>query len=374
MKKIKLLMLADLRSTHTKKWADVLSKSGLEVHLFGFTKAFEKFENVVVHEGNVELTTAGRSEGSLEKWRYILELKRLKNVIKTIKPDILHAHYASSYGLVGALSGWHPLVVSVWGKDVFSFPNHSVVHKKFFELSLKKADTIFSTSQFMAEETKKYTNKKIIITPFGVDLTKFHPVENENPDILRIGILKGVSPKYGQEYLIRAFAEVCSDLPEKKLELVVCGDGVDLEKMKQLAGELGITKKVQFIGYVMNEKVHEIHKTLDIEVYPSTDDSETFGVSAVESMACGNPVIASRVGGLQYLFEDGVAGFLVPAKEVAPITVKLKELILDSTLLKKMSIAARKTAEEEYDINKNADVMIEEYKRLISKKNGQPSN
>jgi len=87
----------------------------------------------------------------------------------------------------------------------------------------------------------------------------------------------------------------------------------------------------------------------------------------VEALACGNPVIVSRVGGLQYLFKDGEAGFIVSAKEVSPITEKLKELILDPVLLNRMSLAARKTAEEEYDINKNADVMIAEYQRLMGK-------
>lgn len=366
MKKIKLLMLADLRSTHTKKWADVLSKSGLEVHLFGFTKAFEKFENVEVHEGDVEIVTAESDEGSLKKGSYLLELKRLKKVIREINPDIVHAHYASSYGLLGALSGRRPFAVSVWGLDVFSFPRRSPLHRKLFKYTLSKADTIFSTSRFMAEETKKYTTKKIIITPFGVDLTQFHPVVNENREVIRIGNIKGVSPNYGQEYLIRAFAEVCRALPEKKLELIICGDGVDLESLKSLTKSLGIEDKVNFPGYVMNEKVHEVHKTLDIEVYPSL--LESFGVSAVEAMACGNPVIVSRVGGLQYLFNDGEAGFLVPPKEFQPIVERLKELILDPTLLKKMSLAARKTAEEEYDINKNAAVMITEYERLLRKK------
>lgn len=365
MKKIKLLMLADLRSTHTKKWADVLSKSGLEVHLFGFTKAFEKFENVVIHEGDVENNTAASDEGSFKKGSYLLELKRLKKVIRAVNPDIVHSHYASSYGLLGALSGQHPFIVSVWGLDVFSFPRRSPIHRKLFKYTLSKADTIFSTSRFMAEETKKYTSKNIIITPFGVDLNIFQPVGKENRDVLRIGNIKGVSPNYGQEYLIRAFASVCNDLPEKRLELIICGDGVDLESMKSLSKSLGIEEKVNFTGYVMNEKVHEVHKTLDIEVYPSL--LESFGVSAVEALACGNPVIVSRVGGLQYLFKDGEAGFIVPAKEVSPITEKLKELILDPVLLNRMSLAARKMAEEEYDINKNADVMIAEYQRLMGK-------
>ncbi|MBK7866193.1 MAG: glycosyltransferase [Ignavibacteriales bacterium] len=368
MKKIKLLMLADLRSSHTKKWADVLSVSGFEVHLFGFTKAFEIFENVIVHEGNVENETAASDEGSLKKGSYLLELKRLKKLIREINPDIVHAHYASSYGFLGALSGKHPFAVSVWGLDVFSFPNRSPLHKKVFRYTLSKADTIFSTSRFMAEETKKYTKKEIIITPFGVDFNKFHPVVKGKSEVIKIGMIKLVSPKYGQEYLIRAFAQVANELPEKKLELIICGSGVDEEPMKNLAKSLGIMDKVTFMGYVMNEKVHEIHKELDIEVYPSTDDSETFGVSAVEAMACGNPIIASRVGGLQYLFKDGEAGFLVPPKEVDPIVEKLKILILDEELRKRMSLAARKTAEEEYDIIKNAGVMIREYQRLLSKK------
>lgn len=366
MKKIKLLMLSDLRSSHTKKWADVLSKAGLEVHLFGFTKAFEKFENVVVHEGNVDMGTAASSEGSLRKVSYLLELKRLKKVIREINPDIVHAHYASSYGFLGALSGKKPFVLSVWGTDVFSFPKQSFFHRKLFEYTLSKADAIFSTSRFMADETQLYTNKNILITPFGVDLQIFHPSDKDERDVLRIGILKSISPNYGQEYLIRAFAIVCEELHEKKLELVICGDGMDLDAMKNLVITLGIEDKVQFMGYVMNEKIHEVHKTLDIEVYPSLHES--FGVSVVESMACGNPVIASRVGGLQYLFKDVESGFLVPPAEIQPIVESLKKLILNKELREKMSISARKSAVEEYDITKNADVMIKEYERLKSQK------
>jgi glycosyltransferase involved in cell wall biosynthesis len=364
---MKLLMLSDLRSTHTKKWADVLSQAGVEVHLFGLTKPKEKFENVVVHEGGIDESTAGSSESSFKKGVYFLELKRLKKVITEIKPDIVHAHYASSYGLLGALSGQHPLAVSVWGLDVFSFPKRSFVHRKMFEYALKKADTIFSTSRFMAEETKKYTQKDIIITPFGVDLDKFHPVSKPDKTVIRIGMIKLVTPKYGQQYLIRAFAQVCEELPDKNLELVICGSGVDEETMKELANRLGIADKVRFMGYVMNGNVHRIHQELDIEVYPSTDDSETFGVSAVEAMACGNPVIASRVGGLQYLFKDGEAGFLVPRNEVTPIVEKLKLLIIDESLRQQTGLKARKTAEEEYDINKNAEVMLAEYERLLKK-------
>ena len=97
------------------------------------------------------------------------------HILKTFKPQLLHANYATSYGLLGAMTGFHPFVLSVWGSDVFTFPKKSFAHKMLFKYNLNKADKILSTSRFMSQEISKYTSKKIEITPFGVDLEKFYP-------------------------------------------------------------------------------------------------------------------------------------------------------------------------------------------------------
>lgn len=135
----------------------------------------------------------------------------MKKVITEFKPDILHAHYASSYGLLGALSGFHPYIISVCGSDVFDFPNTSFLHKIVLKYNLSVADKILSTSNVMAIETSKYTNKEIIVTPFGIDLDKFKPLSVKtifNKENIVIGTITILEEKYGIEYLIRAFAIV----------------------------------------------------------------------------------------------------------------------------------------------------------------------
>ncbi|MBN8546462.1 MAG: glycosyltransferase [Ignavibacteria bacterium] len=368
MQKIKLLMLADLRSAHTKKWAEILSDSGLEVHVFGLTQAGEEFMNVTLHPGNIARDTASAGETSVKKLGYFFELKRLKRLIRKINPDIVHAHYASSYGLLGALAGRKPYFISVWGSDVVSFPKKSPVHKRMVEYALSRADLVFSTSEFMAEIAQKYTDKEIVITPFGVDISKFSPAkEKRSGETVRIGIIKTLSASYGQEYLLRAFALVKGRLPQRKLELEITGSGNDLDKLKSLANELGITDSVKFSGYVMQDSLPAVHQNLDIEVYPTVIE-ETFGVSTVEAMSCGVPCIVSKTGGLQFLVEDGVSGFHVPVKDYEAIADVLERLILDEELRRNSGAAARKRVEENYDIRQNAGIMLERYRRILQKK------
>ena len=168
-------MLADLRSAHTKKWAEVLASSGINVHVFGLTPATETFSGVTIHEGGVSSTTSSGEEGSVGKLTYIHELGSLKRLIKSLKPDILHAHYATSYGLLGALSGFHPYAVSVWGSDVVSFPKKSPAHSAMVKFVLNRADVLFSTSEFMAGVASGLTSKRFVITPFGVEISSDPP-------------------------------------------------------------------------------------------------------------------------------------------------------------------------------------------------------
>ncbi|MCA0389996.1 MAG: glycosyltransferase [Bacteroidetes bacterium] len=367
MKNNKLLMLADLRSAHTKKWAEILSDNGFEVHVFGLTQAGEEFRNVTLHPGNIAGDTASAGETSIKKAGYFFELKRLRDLIRKIKPDIVHAHYASSYGLLGALAGRKPFFVSVWGSDVVSFPKKSPLHRKIIEYSLSRANLVFSTSEFMADITRKYTNKGIVITPFGVDISKFSPSLNQNMgNTVRIGTVKTLSSTYGQEYLFRAFASVKSQLPEYSLELELTGEGSDKERLTALANDLGIGEQTRFNGYVMQDALSAVHQNLDIEVYPTVIE-ETFGVSTVEAMACGVPCIVSKTGGLQHLVEDGISGFLTPVMDHKALADILVKLVVDHKLRENAGRAARKRVEDNYDIRKNAEIMIEAYQRVLNK-------
>ncbi len=389
---MKILLLADLRSAHTKKWAEVLAGAGIEVHVFGLTRATETFRGVTIHEGGVSSAASAGDEGSAGKLTYFHELGNIKRLIKALKPDILHAHYATSYGLLGALSGFHPFAVSVWGSDVVSFPKKSPAHRAMVKFVLNRADLLFSTSEFMANVAGAYTGKKFVITPFGVEVSgewrvasgevsgEWRVVSGEisselgvasrEGSIIRVGCVKTVSEVYGQDLLIRAFAGVVSELEgvgvSPLLELV--GSGPCIDKFSALTGELGVGDKVKFSGYVPNDQILGVHRGFDIEVYP-TRVEETFGVSVVEAMSCGVPCIVSKTGGLQYLVEDGVSGFHVPVGDLDAIKSKLIELIRNPALRERVGEAAKKRVADRYDLKKNAAVMIAEYERVLVEKN-----
>ena len=181
---MKILLLSDSSSEHTEKWALGLADKGFKIGLFSFNKASYEWYNhkniTVFFEPEKKIN----AEGTFTKLSYVKYVSSLKKILGIFQPDILHAHYATSYGLLGALSGFKPYILSVWGADVYEFPNKSKLHKRLFRYNLKKASVIMSTSYVMREEIKKYTSKEVVVTPFGVDVAKFsnqpNPAKKEN--------------------------------------------------------------------------------------------------------------------------------------------------------------------------------------------------
>ncbi|MEJ2507701.1 MAG: glycosyltransferase, partial [Ignavibacteriaceae bacterium] len=176
---MKILILADPAVPHTIKWVNSLSKQGIEIYLFGLSYYDKELynKNVKISSLNASLEIKNKPFGSYSKIIYLTALRSLKKIIKEFKPDIVHSHFASSFGLIGALSGFHPFIISVWGTDIYNFPERSFLHKRIIEYNLSKADKILSTSKAMALQTRKFTDKEIEITPFGIDVNKFKPGE-----------------------------------------------------------------------------------------------------------------------------------------------------------------------------------------------------
>ncbi|WP_337864984.1 glycosyltransferase [Ignavibacterium sp.] len=369
--KIKILLLSDPSSSHTVKWANSLSKNGIEVYLFGLST-----DNPIGYDPKVNLISEpipseikSQSDGSLQKSIYLKVLPKIKSLIKKINPEILHSHYASSYGLLGTLTGKKPFVVSVWGNDVFDFPKKSFIHKKILQYVLKKADRIYSTSKVMGEETNKYTQKEIRIIPFGVDTHVFKPFEVKKifeENTLVIGCVKSLSFKYGIEYLIDAFQIIKKKLPERKIKLLLVGDGLLKNDLMNRAKKNNIDNDVVFFGAVPHSKVPEMYNMIDIAVFPSV--WESFGVSNLEAASCGIPQVASNVGGFPEIIEDAKTGILVEPANPTSIAEQVIKLINDEDIRIKMGKAAREKVITEFDWNKNVVQMIIEYEKILSER------
>ncbi len=133
---MKILLLADPSSIHVIKWANSLSKKGIKLSLFGFS-SFEKSvydSNISINSLNIESYKITNSNTNFHKTKYLMSIIHLKKVLKSFKPDLVHAHYASSYGLIGRIIDFHPYFISVWGSDVFEFPKRSFLSKRVLNI------------------------------------------------------------------------------------------------------------------------------------------------------------------------------------------------------------------------------------------------
>lgn len=364
---MKLLLLSNPNSVHTIKWAKSLAKNNIDIIIFGLgnlvVKDYEGILNIKVKTLNETIT---RDEGAFSKLKYLRALPSVKQIIKDFEPDVIHAHYATSYGLLGALSGFHPFVLSVWGSDVFSFPLKSPFHKILLKYNLKKADKILSTSHVMAKETKRYTSKEIEVTPFGIDMRQFRPMEVESlfdkEDIV-IGTIKTLEEKYGVEYLIKAFKIVDDRHPKLPLKLLIVGGGSLEDSLKSLTKELKLEGKTIFTGKVPFEDVPKYHNMLSVSV--SVSHSESFGVAIIEASSCAKPVVVSNVGGLPEVVEDGVSGFVVPPRDPEKTAEAIEKLILDEDLRQGIGQNGRKRVERLYNWDDNVKQMMRIYGEMI---------
>ena len=367
---MKVILLSDSASSHTLKWVRSLSASGIEICVFGLNSCpaeiYAALPNVRVVSLDLDTQVIRAGQGSYRKLRYFYALPALKRAIKDFQPDIVHAHYATSYGLLGALCGFRPYLLSVWGSDIFLFPTASLVHRWLIQFNLKCADRLLAASQALKRETGKYTDQPVGVLPFGIDLSVFRPKEVSPPfpeGAVVVGTVKTLEAVYGIDYLIRAFGKVRSKHPQLPLKLLIVGGGSQEAALKALVSELGLDDCTVFTGFVAYDEVANYHNRLSISV--ALSNSESFGVAVIEASACEIPVVVSDVGGLPEVVENGVTGLVVPPKDVDAAATAIERLVLDADLRKTMGRAGRERVQRLYDWNANVAQMIDVYKGFL---------
>ena len=208
---------------------------------------------------------------------------------------------------------------------------------------------------------------KIEVISNGVDLDLFHPnTEGQSIRdrygvkdhlILAVGSLRRLK---GIQYPIRAIPDIIDDLGS--VMLLVVGDGPYKSTLLSIVEELGIGRAVEFAGHVSNEELPPFYAAADLVVVPSLD--EAFGVVALEAMAAGKPVVASRVGGLvEVLGEE--SGMLVPPADPRALGSAIVGILRDERKRKTLGIAARSRAEDLFDAKERAADVLALYKSLV---------
>lgn len=367
---MKVLLFSDPSSSHTVKWANGLAERGIEVIVYGFsTFSKHNYSDGIRVETSPRISdeTKAQKDGAFGKITYFKLLSELKSVISNEKPDILHAHYGSSYGLIGALSGFHPFIVSYWGSDLFVFAKKNFINRLITNYVSSKSNVITVTSDYLANVLKKYSTKTPIVIPFGIDLNKFTFKESKinDSETIVIGIVKLLKDIYGFKILIDAFDIVLKKYKTKKVKLLIVGDGEKRNEYEQRVARLGISKSVEFAGLVQPINIMEYYNKIDIAVFPSYDES--FGVALIEAMACGIPVIASNISAFKEIFKDGDVGDLVLNLEKEDFANKIIYYLENPNYYQRKHKQARAHVEKYYSLQENISKMIEVYESTLFK-------
>jgi D-inositol-3-phosphate glycosyltransferase len=204
--------------------------------------------------------------------------------------------------------------------------------------------------------------RKIRVIPPGVDISHFHPISKAEakrtigiPENVRMLLFVGrIEPLKGIDTLFRAIAILLSQIPHclSNLCLSIIGGDLDeaeqenteMQRLKALREELGLANLVTFLGAKSQETLHYYYAAAEAVIMPS--HYESFGLVALEAMACGTPVIASEIGGLAYLIQDGVTGFHVPDRDPEELAGTICLLLKNDDLRKEMSTAAVRHAQQ----------------------------
>lgn len=325
---LKVALVGNGSSVHVQRWISGLRARGHETVL-------------------VDLR--GRRRTAAQRVGALLRLRaQLAGLVR--RGYITSLHYLPRGVLASALRGIHPLVVSVWGDDV-TWEVATVRDRLALAQQrrlLASADAVCATSTFLRDVVHDRYGREADVVPFGVNTKLFAPPTAPRNSDSKLGavFVKWLEPKYGADVLLDALALMDPTVP---IRTTIAGTGPLGAELRQRAARLGVAGRVEFVGMVDHERVPALLRRHDIFVMPSR--WEEFGVAAAEAASCGLPVIATRVGGIPEIVQDGITGLLVPPDDPHALAAAISRLAGDPQLRRQLGMAGRERIQKLYEWN-----------------------
>ncbi|HTY53224.1 MAG TPA: glycosyltransferase family 4 protein [Methanomicrobiales archaeon] len=360
---MRLCFIADARSIHSQRWAEYFGK-GHEVHLVTYDPAGRPLAGVTEHV----ITSRWRSLW-LAFWPRHFRVRRL---IRSIDPDLVHAQFIAKYGFHLPLGKKWPTVASAWGDDILILPPKSTLIRAFTRRVLEKVDLIYAVSENIRRhiiDDFGIAPDKVAYLPIGIDTRVFSPGSRsgrqDGPLVLFSN--RGFFPVYDTRTLLEGFALAHPANPG--ISLVLKGEGPEEQEMRGLAASLGIAGSVTFRGRSPYAEVPEDLRGADVFISTATSDGTP--VSVLEAMSTGVPCIATGVGGVPEWISDGENGLLIPPRDPAALSRSILALAADPGLRARLGARARETVLGRGDWGRLMARVEEDYKMLIRRAGGR---
>ncbi len=326
-------------------------------------------ENLFYHEVDI------RTYPLFEYPPYELALaSKMVSVVKNEKLDLLHVHYAIPHASAAYMAKQIlktqgiviPVVTTLHGTDI-TLVGKDASYEPVVTFSINESDGVTAVSKDLRDQTYEFFNitKEIEVIPNFIDLEKFKKQKKDhfkkaicpNDEALIVHISNFRKVKRISD-VIHVFENIRKEIPAK---LLMIGDGPERSAAEAQCRELGICDDIRFLGKL--EAIEEVLSVADLFLMPS--EKESFGLAALEAMACEVPVISSNAGGIPELNINGVTGYLSPVGDVEAMTRNALH-VLDKDNLPAFKANALKRAKE-FDISKILPLYENYYHKVMEK-------
>ena len=274
-------------------------------------------------------------------------------------PEIVHLHFGGrAVRAICKLGGAGVVIQHIHGR------NNELTGEIRKTLSVPWADAVIACSNAVAASVISHRAEVIYA---GIEVGPVPGPLAEHSGPLQLGVLSRLTPIKNVAAVIHAAARL-RDL-DIAIQVNIAGSGPSENSLRSIARELNVADRVCFLGW--REDIRELLSGWDLLAMPSLD--EGFPLSAIEAMAAGRPVLASRVGGLPEIVVDGVTGYLIPPGDIEGLVRPLAELANDRVKLAKMGTAGWRRVQEEFTEEAMASHMASFYARLLQQKQSHPN-
>ena len=339
-KKFKILLISNMYPSKEFKYYGIFVKN--------FEKYIKKYFKIT------RVVIKGKSKNKLEKIKkYFIFFKMILRNIKYEDFDLIYVHYIS-HSLIPFLfvnKIKKPLVLNVHGSDIMSKSLFNKILQKTLYRIIKKSELIIVPSNYfknLVSNKFKIKSEKIFIYPSGGVNTKiFKPVNKKNNYIFTIGFVSRIDKGKGWDILLNAIYLLYKS--NYKFRVIIIGSGSQEKLLFEKIHTLELNSVVKYLGSIPHNKLVNYFNMMDVFVFP-TILPESLGLVGLEAMACGVPVIGSKIGGLQDYIINNKNGFFFEPGNAEDLKEKLIYSIENRDLLNEMGKNARFTSLK-YDSN-----------------------
>jgi glycosyltransferase involved in cell wall biosynthesis len=343
MKTPHLCLFGDGNHVHVRRWAQAMLDRGWKVSIVTARPQ---------EQAGVEQIILPEVRRSVD---WLFRVSAAKRAVKRLAPDVVHAHYVTSYGYLAARCRRHPLVMTAWGSDLLVTPNAQPLVRWLTAYTLRQADAITGDSSDLVAAAAAYQPRaELLELHWGVELSRFRPTPWPLKPPFEVVSARTWAPNYRIDVVLRAVARV------QGVVLHLLGGGPDEAALKALSVSLGVCDRVHFHGRLDDAGMAAVMARCKVAITVPTSDATS--VSLLETMACGLAVLASDLpANRQWLPKDA----LVPVGDDRALAAGLARLRDDDALAATWGALNAKRMQEEGGRDTQMDRADQLYRRLM---------